>query len=94
LRSLPLSTLALILGIIGLVTSVFAVGVVFGVAAVILGHLGLRREPDARSIAIAGLTTGYISVAVSVIWGAIMLAAVLIPIFAVGALAALATLLG
>jgi len=57
---------------------------IFGVVAAILGHQSLRREPAARAMAIAGLITGYAGIAISVVWGIILLATVLIPLFAVG----------
>lgn len=79
-----LGILALILGIVGLLASAAAAGLVFGIAAAILGHQSLRREPAARGMAIAGLVTGYVSIGVSVVSGIILLATMLIPLFAVG----------
>jgi hypothetical protein len=37
------------------------------VAAVILGHMALRREPSGRALAIAGLVMGYIGLALTVL---------------------------
>jgi hypothetical protein len=37
------------------------------IAAVILGHLALRREPSGRGLAIAGLVMGYIGLALTVL---------------------------
>lgn len=37
------------------------------VAAVILGHMALRREPSGRGFAIAGLVMGYIGVALTIL---------------------------
>ncbi|NUP73062.1 MAG: DUF4190 domain-containing protein [Sinomonas sp.] len=37
----------------------FGVLIIPQVAAVVLGHLGLSREPAGRGFAIAGLATGY-----------------------------------
>ena len=79
-----LGILSLIFGVVGLLASAVAAGLVFGVAAAILGHQSLRREPAARAMAIAGLITGYAGIAISVVWGIILLATVLIPLFAVG----------
>lgn len=80
-----LSILSLVFGVVGLIASVFAVGLIFALAAVVLGHLALKREPAARSMAIAGLATGYAGIAISVVWGIVLLATVLIPLLAVGA---------
>lgn len=80
-----LSILCLVFGVVGVIASVFAVGLVFALAAVVLGHLAIRREPAARSMAIAGLATGYAGLAVSVVWGIVLLATVLIPLIAIGA---------
>jgi hypothetical protein len=82
-----LSVLALVLGVIGLVSSLTGVGLVFGLAAVILGHVGRRREPRGRALAVTGAIVGYAALAISVIWLVITLANWLVPIFAVGVLA-------
>lgn len=37
------------------------------VAAVVLGHLALRREPSGRGMAIAGLVLGYVGVAITIL---------------------------
>lgn len=37
------------------------------IAAVILGHLALRREPSGRGLAIAGLVLGYVGLALTVL---------------------------
>lgn len=37
------------------------------IAAVILGHMALRREPSGRGLAIAGLVLGYIGLALTVL---------------------------
>ncbi|WP_458107955.1 DUF4190 domain-containing protein [Arthrobacter sp. R3-55] len=46
------------------------------IAAVILGHLGLKREPAGKGMAIAGLVMGYIGIALTVIFGIIFFAAI------------------
>ena len=45
----------------------FGVLVLPQLAAVILGHLALRREPSGRGFAIAGLVMGYIGLALTVL---------------------------
>ncbi|KQV26154.1 MULTISPECIES: DUF4190 domain-containing protein [unclassified Microcella] len=89
-----LSVLGLVFGIVGLLASFAAVGLVFALVGVILSHLGLRREPTGRSMAIAGLACGYAGLGISVIWGVILLASVLVPLFAVGLFASLSTIGG
>ncbi len=79
-----LGIVALVLGIVALPASAAAAGLVFGVAAAIVGHQSLRREPDARGMAITGLVLGYVGIAISVVWGIALLASVLIPLFAIG----------
>lgn len=80
-----LSVLALVLGIIGLVLSFFFIGLLPAIAGVILGHLALKREPHARGMAIAGLVTGYVGIAISVLWGLIVLVPFVLLWLAVGA---------
>lgn len=69
---------AMVLGIIALVTCYF--GIILGTIAVVFGHLSLgkiKREPQlgGKGMAIAGLVCGYISIAVTVVFGIIMLTA-------------------
>ncbi|MCX6498524.1 MAG: DUF4190 domain-containing protein [Arthrobacter sp.] len=37
------------------------------VAAVVLGHLALNREPDGKGLAIAGLVLGYVAIAITLL---------------------------
>ncbi len=46
------------------------------IAAVILGHLALKREPAGKGMAIAGLVMGYIGVALTLIFGIIFFIAI------------------
>lgn len=46
------------------------------IAAVILGHLALKREPAGKGMAIAGLVMGYLGVALTIIFGIIFFAAI------------------
>jgi hypothetical protein len=46
------------------------------IAAVILGHLALNREPAGRGMAIAGLVMGYIGVALTIIFAIFFFAAI------------------
>lgn len=57
----------MIFGIVGVVASCcYGAGFLFTVTAIILGHLGLRRE-SARGMALAGVITGYAGVGVALI---------------------------
>jgi hypothetical protein len=60
-----LAIVSLVAGIIG----VFTGGMLFfpQLAAVICGHLALRREPHMRGVAIAGLVTGYLGLLFTVL---------------------------
>lgn len=62
-----LSLLAMIFGIVGLVLSCcYGAGVLFGIAGIVLGHLGRKRE-TAQGMALTGLITGYASAALSIV---------------------------
>ena len=89
-----LSVLGLAFGVVGLLASFAAVGLVFALGGVILSHLGLRREPAGRSMAIAGIACGYLGLGISVIWGIILLASALVPLLAVGLFASFAAIGG
>ncbi|MBM7847264.1 DUF4190 domain-containing protein [Arthrobacter roseus] len=56
-----LSITSLVLGVASMVG--FAFFLVPQVLAVIFGHLGLKREPEGRGMAIGGLVMGYICIA-------------------------------
>ena len=61
-----MSIIALVLGIVSMVT----LGSLFlpQVAAVVLGHLALRREPAGRGMAIAGLVLGYVVIGLGLLF--------------------------
>lgn len=68
-KSPVLSILSLIFGILGVVLSLFLFGTGFipGVAAVVLGFLGRRKEPQAKGMWLTGLITGFVAVALAII---------------------------
>lgn len=72
-----MGTAALVLGVIGLLTSIFVVGALFGVIAVILGFLGRgkakRGEATNGGVALGGIITGALSI---LIVGALAIGAV------------------
>ena len=66
-KSPVLSIISLITGILGVVTGFFGWGLLFSIAAVVLGHLGKKKEPAARGFWLTGLITGYAGIAVNVV---------------------------
>ncbi len=63
---------SMVLGIIAVITCYF--GIILGTVAVIFGHLSIgkmKREPSlgGKGMAIAGLATGYVAIAISVVSG-------------------------
>lgn len=80
-KSPVLSILSLIFGILGVVLSLFLFGsgVLPGAAAVVLGFIGRRKEPQAKGMWLTGIITGFIAVAIAIIvWiGLIVIAATL-----------------
>ena len=62
-----LSLASVITGIAGLVLFLGGFGFPPAVAAVVLGHLGQKRQPYARGFWLTGLITGYVGVGLSLI---------------------------
>lgn len=83
--SSTLSVLALVFGIMGLVFSFFFLGLLPAIGGAILGHLALKREPHARGMAIAGLTTGYVGIAISLLWGLVIVVPLVLLWFGIAA---------
>lgn len=73
-----LSVASMVLGIVGLVMGWFLFGLP-SIVGVILGHIGLKREPAGRPFAITGLVTGYIGIGVAVFATLALIAAFLVP---------------
>ena len=73
-----LSVASMVLGIVGLVMGWFLLGLP-SIVGVVLGHIGLKREPAGRPFAITGLVTGYIGVGIAVIATLALLAAFIVP---------------
>ena len=73
---------SLVLGILGLLTIWVCVGVLFAIPAVICGHIGYARVAKSggalsgSGVALAGLITGYLSIALVPIIGLLMAIAV------------------
>ncbi|MEP6478185.1 MAG: hypothetical protein ABJB03_02245 [Rhodoglobus sp.] len=62
-----LSIMSLVLGILGLLLSLVAVGGVLSLIAVVLGHISAVKQPWARPLWLTGLITGYLGIVVSII---------------------------
>lgn len=61
-----LSTTSMVLGIVGLLGFFFGGGLL-SIGAVVFGHIGLRKEPAGRGMAIAGIATGYVGIGVGIL---------------------------
>lgn len=70
-----MSLISMILGILGIVISLFAwgFGFVLSVAAVVLAFIGRKREPHGRAFWLTGMITGFAGIALAVIFGVIAL---------------------
>jgi hypothetical protein len=73
-----LSTTSLALGAAGLVFGWALLGIP-SIAAVVLGHLALRREPEGRTLATSGLVLGYVGIAAALGIVLVVVLAVLLP---------------
>lgn len=65
------ATASLVLGVVGLFTSVVLVGGLLGVAGVVLGFLGLRtagRTGAGRSMAVTGVVASVLAIVMSVLF--------------------------
>ena len=67
---------ALILGILGLLTSWFVFGALLGVLAIILGFMGVRRvsrgEANNRGVSITGIVLGVLSIVIAVLFAVVI----------------------
>jgi hypothetical protein len=77
-----LSIASMILGIGGLVLSLFGVGLLAAIAAVITGHMAQKRQPWAKAFWMTGIITGYVGLAISVVFGAILVFAIIAGVLA------------
>lgn len=80
-----LSIASMVCGIVGLVMSFFLIGFLPALAGVILGHIGMKKEPAAKGFSLTGIITGYAGLALSLIVVLIMIAAIFIPLWFIGA---------
>ena len=61
----------MILGLVGLVLSLFGVGFLVAVAAIVLGHLAAKRQRHAKTFWLVGLIAGYVGLAASLVYAVI-----------------------
>lgn len=79
-KTSPLAIWSLVLGILGLVLLVVCVGPLFAIPGVICGHLAYSRIKRSggvltgEGIALAGIITGYVSIALALVWIPLMIA--------------------
>ena len=62
-----LSILSLIGGIIGILSSWFYFGLLFSIAAVVLGFIGKKKEPAAKGMWLTGMILGFIGLAIGLL---------------------------
>lgn len=62
-----MSITSMVLGIVSLIATLFALGWLTAIPGVVFGHIGLKREPAGRGMAIAGLIMNYAALAIGII---------------------------
>lgn len=60
-----LSIASMILGIVGVLFGGF--GLLISIAAVVTGHMGQRRQPDAKPFWLTGIITGYFGILIGLV---------------------------
>jgi len=78
-----LSLASMILGIVGVFLSWVFVGFLAALAAVIMGHLAQRRQPQAKPYWLTGIITGYVGIAITLLM-VLLVVVPLIFLFALG----------
>ena len=63
-----LSITSMVTGIVSVILLFFYLGWLAGIAAVIFGHIALKKEPAGKGMAVAGLITGYCAIGLSLIF--------------------------
>lgn len=66
-----MSIAALVLGIVGVISGGWFI--IPQILAVVFGHIGLKKEPSVKGMAITGLVLGYLMVAISLAYGLVLL---------------------
>lgn len=73
-----LSITAMVLGIVGIVGMIYG-GFMLSIGAIIFGHIGRKKEPAGRGMALAGLVTGYIGAGCSIAFALIFVLVFIVP---------------
>ena len=74
-----LAIVSLVTGIVGVVFSfVVGLGLFPAIAAIVTGHMALKREPHARGFALAGVITGYAGLALSILFAIVVVVPLII----------------
>lgn len=81
-----LAIVSLVTGISGVVLSFFVLGLLPAIAGVVTGHMALKREPHARGLALGGLITSYVGLALSILIGLLILIPFVMIFIGLGAL--------
>lgn len=68
-----LSIASMVTGIVGVLLSLAFFGFLPGVAAVVMGHIAQKKQPQARAFWLTGLITGYVATAIGVITGVLLI---------------------
>lgn len=63
-----MSITSMVLGIVSLVLVWFGVGLLSGIAGVVFGHIGQKKEPTAKAFWLTGLITSYVSLALGLLF--------------------------
>lgn len=61
-----LGILSMVGGIVGVVTVLFYIGILFGIAGVVLGFIARSKEPQSRGFWLTGLITGFAAIVLSI----------------------------
>ena len=79
-KSPILSILSLVGGVLGLLLACcWGAGIAFAIAGIVLGTLGRKREPNGKGLALAGLITGWVAVALCIIMWVLLILAIVLP---------------
>ncbi|WP_139416409.1 DUF4190 domain-containing protein [Agromyces laixinhei] len=63
-----LSILSLVGGIVGLVASFFYFGLLFSIAAVVLGFIAKKKEPASKGMWLTGIILGFVGLVIGIIF--------------------------